>query len=122
MDALRRYCLSFPQARENLQWGEQLCFKVGGKIFAILSLDAVPQRLCFKCAAEKFDELLEREDIRPAPYLGRYKWAVLERLDALPPDELREFIAESYAMVAAKAAIPERGRRRSASEIGKPKR
>lgn len=120
-DAIRRYCLSFAQARENLQWGEDLCFKVGGKIFAILSLDAVPLRICFKCAPEKFEELLEREDVRPAPYVGRYKWVMLDRLDALPAAELRELIGESYAMVAAKVS-PKRGKTAAKTKMRKPKR
>jgi predicted DNA-binding protein (MmcQ/YjbR family) len=101
-EALREYCLSFPRTREKLQWGDNLCFKVGEKIFAILGLDSIPQRLCFKCAPEKFEELLESEGVRPAPYLGRYKWVMVEALDALPADELRELIAVSYEMVAAK--------------------
>lgn len=102
-DSIREYCLSFPQAKENLQWGDDLCFKVGGKIFTILGLDSVPQRMCFKCTPEKFAELCEMEDIHPAPYVGRYKWVMLDRLDALGDRELKELIGESYAMVAAKA-------------------
>ena len=31
-------------------------------------------RLCLKCAPETFAELIEREDIHAAPYVGRYKW------------------------------------------------
>ena len=119
IESIRKYCLSFPQARENLQWGAELCFKVGGKIFAILSLDSVPQRLCFKCTPQRFEELLEIEDIRPAPYLGRYKWVMLERLNALPPTEARELIGESYAMIAAKVRGSARGKRVSKSKIGK---
>lgn len=103
VDSIRQYCLSFPRTTENLQWGDDLCFKVGGKIFAILSLESVPPRLCFKCTAEKFAELCEREDIVPAPYVGRYKWVLLQRLDVLGSGELGNLIAESYAMVAAKA-------------------
>jgi predicted DNA-binding protein (MmcQ/YjbR family) len=122
IDAIRRYCLSFPHAKENLQWGDDLCFKVGGKIFAIVSLDAVPPRLCFKCAPEKFDELLEREDVRPAPYLGRYKWIMLERLDALPPEESRELIGESYAIVSAKVRTPKRSKTRARRKIKKGKK
>ena len=38
VDFVRDHCLSFPNAKESLQWGETLCFKVGGKIFATLSL------------------------------------------------------------------------------------
>jgi predicted DNA-binding protein (MmcQ/YjbR family) len=101
VDAIREFCLAFPESTENLQWGDELCFKVGGKIFLMLGLDN--PRLCFKCTPEVFAELIEREDIRPAPYVGRYKWVMLDRIDAAPWDELQELIAQSYAMVAAKA-------------------
>ncbi len=101
VDAIREYCLAFPSATENLQWGDELCFKVGGKIFLMLGLDN--PRLCLKCKPETFAELIEREDIRPAPYVGRYKWVMLDSLDAVRWDELRELIRESYEMVVAKA-------------------
>jgi predicted DNA-binding protein (MmcQ/YjbR family) len=101
VDAIREYCLAFPSARENLQWGDDLCFKVRGKIFLIVGLEN--PRLCLKCTPETFAELMEREHIGPAPYLGRYQWAMLDRLDAVGWDELRELIRESYEMVEAKA-------------------
>jgi predicted DNA-binding protein (MmcQ/YjbR family) len=103
VDSVRGYCLSFSQAREKLQWGETLCFKVDGKIFAMLSLDSVPPSLCFKCTPEKFVELCEQEGIRPAPYVGRYKWVLLERLDVVRDEELEELIRQSYEMVTAKS-------------------
>ncbi len=103
VDGIRNYCLTFPDAAENLQWGDDLCFKVRGKIFATLALTAVPQKLCFKCTPEIFAELTEREDIHPAPYVGRYSWIILDRLDALRGDELEDYIRQSYEMVAAKA-------------------
>jgi len=101
VDSIRAYCLAFPRATEKLQWGDDLCFKIGGKIFAIVGLDN--PRLCFKCTPETFAELIEREDIHPAPYVGRYKWVMLDRLDAVGEAELKDLIAQSYAMVAAKA-------------------
>ncbi|HZS95625.1 MAG TPA: MmcQ/YjbR family DNA-binding protein [Terriglobales bacterium] len=101
IDSIRAYCLNFPKATEKLQWGDDLCFKVAGKIFAMLGLDN--PRLCFKCSPEVFAELIEREDIRPAPYVGRYKWVMLDRLDAVSDRELEDFIQQSYTMVAAKA-------------------
>src|SRR5258708_21071783 len=101
VDTIREFCLAFPQASETLEWGDELCFKVGGKIFVMFGLDN--PRLCFKCTAETFSDLTEREDIRPAPYVGRYKWVMLDRLDAVRWEELREFIQKSYEMVAAKA-------------------
>ena len=102
IDALRKFCLSFPEAAENLQWGDDLCFKVGGKIFTIVNLESVPQKICFKCDPEIFVELTEREGIVPAPYVGRYKWVLLERLDAVTDSELRSLIQQSYEMVVAK--------------------
>jgi predicted DNA-binding protein (MmcQ/YjbR family) len=101
VDTIREFCLTFPQATENLQWGDELCFKIGGKIFAMLGLDN--PRLCFKCTPEIFAELIEREDIRPAPYVGRYKWVMLDRIDAVPWNELKDLIRQSYETVAAKA-------------------
>lgn len=100
VDSVRDYCLSFPQAKETLQWGETLCFKAGGKIFAMLSLAAVPPSLCFKCAPERFVELCELEGIRPAPYVGRYKWVLLERLGVLGDEEIEDLIRQSHQMVA----------------------
>jgi|SRR5450755_359563 predicted DNA-binding protein (MmcQ/YjbR family) len=122
VEAIRRYCLSFPGAKENLQWGDDLCLKVEGKIFAIVTLDSVPQRFCCKCAPEKFEELLEQEDIRAAPYLGRYKWIMLDRLDALPPEEMRKLIRESYAMVSAKVRAPKPGKSGAPGKIKKRKK
>jgi predicted DNA-binding protein (MmcQ/YjbR family) len=104
-DSIRKYCLSFPQATENLQWEDDLCFKVGGKIFVVLGLDSVPQRICFKCTPEKFAELCELDGIGPAPYVGRYHWVMLDRLNALPDAELEDLIGQSYAMVAAKTKL-----------------
>ena len=119
VDSIRRFCLSFPQAKENLQWGDDLCFKVGGKIFAVLGLNAVPPCLSFKCTPESFAELVEQEGIIPAPYVGRYKWVLLQRLDALPGAELEDLIRQSYEMVSAKIAKP--GKRKKQTSKRKKK-
>jgi|SRR5579884_3290435 len=115
IDTIRALCLSLPHATENVQWEDELCFKVAGKIFAMVGLASVPQRLVFKCDPETFAELTEREGIVPAPYVGRYKWVMLERMDALSDSEMDQFIRESYAMVVAKA-------RPASAAVRKPKR
>jgi predicted DNA-binding protein (MmcQ/YjbR family) len=103
VELIREYCLSFPEATENIQWGDDLCFKVRGKIFVVLGLGKVPQQLCFKVDPERFAELVEHEDIIPAPYLARYKWVLLQRLDVLRRAELEDLIRQSYEMVVLKA-------------------
>ena len=117
IESLRTYCLSFPKATENIQWGHDLCFKIMGKMFVVaaLEIEARP-RLCFKCTPDSFAELIERAGMAPAPYVGRYQWVGLESLDTLGVRELKELIAKSYELVAAK--LPKAARRRSVRRTG----
>ena len=103
VDSLRAFCLSFPNATEKLQWGEELCFKAGKKIFAMINLGSVPPAVIFKCTPESFAELTEREGIAPSPYVGRYKWVRVSSLEVLPDFELRNLVRQSYEMVSVKS-------------------
>jgi len=98
IDSLRNYCLSFPHATEDVQWGNDLLFRVSGKIFAVMSLEP-PHSLAFKCSPEKFDELIEIEDVVPAPYMARNKWVMMKRLDAIADRELKILIKTSFDMI-----------------------
>jgi predicted DNA-binding protein (MmcQ/YjbR family) len=102
IDWIRDLCLSFPHTTEQIQWGDDLVFKVAGKIHAITVLRPAKTWLCFKVSAEKFAELTERPGIIPAPYLARAKWIALETKDALSSGELTLLLRESYDMVVAK--------------------
>lgn len=99
IDAIRKHCLGFPHAAENVQWGCDLCFKVDGKLFAVAPLEVAPVCLSFKCTPESFAELCERPDVIPAPYMARAQWVALQSLNAIADDELRELLAESYRLV-----------------------
>src|SRR5215469_949396 len=102
VDWLRKTCLAFPGASEQVQWGYDLVFKVGGKMFAIAPLEPAPICLAFKCGDESFAELTERPNVIPAPYLARARWAALETDNAIPRRELLELLRTSYQLVAAK--------------------
>lgn len=119
VELIQRFCLTFPHATEKLQWGDTLCFKVGGKLFAILNLNSVPPRLVLKCTPEKFGELVEREGIVPAAYVGRYNWVSVEREDALPWPELQDLVRKSYALVVAKVRKADLEKKKSARKINK---
>src|SRR5882672_11408440 len=99
---LRKICLAFPGATEQIQWGNDLLFKVGGKMFAVTPLEPASVSLSFKASPENFAELTERPNIIPAPYLARAQWVALQTRDALPADELASLLRESYDMVFAK--------------------
>jgi predicted DNA-binding protein (MmcQ/YjbR family) len=99
---LRKVCLSLPHTTEQIQWGNDLLFKVHGKMFAITPLEPAPVCLTFKCTDEAFAELTERPNLIPAPYLARAKWAALEKRDAIARAELAELLRTSYELVLAK--------------------
>lgn len=101
-DELRKLCLSFPGATEHEIWGNDLTFKVGDKMFAHTVLEVASVWLSFKASDEKFAELVERQDVIPAPYLARAKWVALESREAIPAAELRELLLEAYDLVVAK--------------------
>ena len=104
VDWIRELCLSFPDVAEDMPWGDDLCFKVRGKIFTGLVLsDGRFPRITLKCAPETFNEMLEIEGIAPAPYVGRYKWIQVANSKMLPANELESLIRQSYELVAAKA-------------------
>ena len=102
IDWVRKLCLSFPGAIEQVVWEGDLTFKVGGKMFAHTVLEVAPIWLSFKCSGEKFAELTERASVIPAPYLARAQWVALETKDAIAPDELAVLLREAYDIVAAK--------------------
>ena len=104
LERLRRLCMSFPAATEQIQWGHDLVFKIGGRMFCVACSEpqAVSTVASVKCDPEAFAELTERDGIVPAPYLARAMWVAMERYDALDDGEWREVVARSYALVTAK--------------------
>ena len=106
IDWLRKTCLAFPRATEQIQWGHDLVFKVAGKMFAVAPLEPAPVCLSFKCSDESFAELTERPKIIPAPYMARAKWIALESSDGISRAELLELLRTSYDLVFAR--LPKR--------------
>lgn len=102
LDQLRKLCLSLPGTTEQIQWGDDLLFKVGGKMFAVTRLEPAKVWLSLKANPENFAELTERPGIIPAPYLARANWIALESPGALPDAELAQLLRESYELVRAK--------------------
>ncbi len=109
IEEVRAYCLSFPHVTENVQWGNDLVFKIAGKMFAVTVLDSASKYcLSFKCTEERFAELIEADGIDPAPYSARYHWVALQRFDVLSEKELKGLLRNSYDLVFAK--LPKKAR------------
>ena len=100
IEQVRKFCLSLPHVTERVQWGNDLLFCIGEKMFSVVALDATSDHcMSFKSTPEKFAELIEQEGIVPAPYVARYHWVALERFDALPPRELKELLKTAYQLI-----------------------
>jgi len=103
LEKIRDYCLSLPHATEEVLWQKDLVFKMSGKMFAVIGLDAGPaSQFSFKCRPEEFAELTELDGIIPAPYAARYHWVAVQKPDALSQAEIKRLIKDSYEMVKAK--------------------
>jgi predicted DNA-binding protein (MmcQ/YjbR family) len=102
VESIRKICLSFPKATEQLQWGDHLLLKIAGKMFAVASLEPSKAVLSFKVTPETFAELTERPNIVPAPYLARASWVALESYEALDLAEAKALLRTSYELVLAR--------------------
>lgn len=108
IDWVRKVCLALPHTTEDVQWEHNLLFRIAGKIYCIANLEpGVSQtKIAFKCMPEKFAELVEIENIIPAPYMARNHWVAMTEVDALRPPETQELIEYSYRLVLEK--LPKR--------------
>lgn len=124
LDGLRAMCKVLPCATEDVKWGHDLCFCVGGKMFAAVNLEP-PHQLAFKCTPETFAELIERAGIIPAPYMARNMWVQEKELgEALERRELEPLLKTAYELVVAKlpkARQPGRPTKRTATRRSSPR-
>ena len=103
IEILRSICSKFPAVTEDVKWGNDLCFCVGGKMFSVTSLEP-PHQFSFKVTEEEFDELSESDGFQPAPYLARAKWVLCTDSSKLSKKELKNYLQQSYDLI--KAKIP----------------
>jgi predicted DNA-binding protein (MmcQ/YjbR family) len=113
---VRKRCLSFPHATETVQWGDNLVFKVAGKVFAVAALAPAKTVLAFKIDPRDFAELVEWPGIIQAPYFAKTQWVALEREDALSRAEIQESLKRSYDLVVSK--LP----KKTQADLGKKRR
>jgi predicted DNA-binding protein (MmcQ/YjbR family) len=104
LEDFREFCLTKPEATEGTPFGEdRLVFKVGGKMFALASLDDVPPRVNLKCDPERALDLRDRyEEVQPGYHMNKKHWNTIELSGGIPEAELRRMIDHSYDLVVAR--------------------
>jgi predicted DNA-binding protein (MmcQ/YjbR family) len=114
----REYCLSKHSATEDTPFGpDVLVFKVGGKMFALATLDEVPPRVNLKCDPDLALDLRDRyEQVTPGYHMNKKHWNSVEIGGDIPNIELRKMIDHSYELIVKslpKAARPNQRRLRA---------
>ena len=101
IELLRKFCLSLPAVTEDIKWGHDLCFCIGGKMFAVAGLDG-PFQCSMKIKDEEFEELSNRSGFMPAPYMARNKWVLVTDATKWNKKEWEQHLSLSYDMVKSK--------------------
>lgn len=97
MEWITEYCLTKPGAVKDYPFGpEPLVIKVGGKMFALLSGQAISLK-CDPVVAENLRE--KNEAITPGYHMNKKHWNSIRVDGSLSADEIRSMIDHSYELV-----------------------
>lgn len=100
-DEVLDLCANLPGAIEDYPFGDGVAvFKVGGRMFALVSLDAEPGSVNLKCDPELALALRAKyAAVRPGYHQNKRHWNTVELDGSIEDDELREMIDHSYELV-----------------------
>jgi predicted DNA-binding protein (MmcQ/YjbR family) len=102
-EAQRALAATLPGATEDVKWGADLVYSVGGKMFCVFLLEAGRAVRCsFKVDDGRFLELTGVPGVIPAPYLARAKWVQVAPGHGLAGADLDALVRQSHALVAAR--------------------
>ncbi len=112
VETFRDFCLRKAGATESTPFGEeQLVFKVGSKMFALLAFEEMPATANLKCDPDRALELRDRyEDVTPGYHMNKKHWNTVVIDGAIPQSELEKMIDHSYELVLRSLSKAERAR------------
>lgn len=101
IESLRQHCLNKKATEESLPFGpDTLVFKVGGKIYLLASLNAVPLQFNVKCSPEEAEALREQHPcVQPGYHMNKKHWNTILADGTASDSLLRKWIDDSYTLV-----------------------
>ena len=98
---VEEYLLSMPNARLDYPFGDGVAvYKVGDKMFALISEGKEPVNLSLKCDPQLAETLRERYDeVMPGYHLNKKHWNTIVLSGQLSWDEVKDLIRHSYDLV-----------------------
>jgi len=102
IESLRNYCLSKPRVEETTPFGpDTLVYKVNGKMFLLVGLNEEQLRFNVKCDPEKAIQLREEHTcVLPGYHMNKKHWNTIVVDGSAPVKLLKEWIDDSYALIA----------------------
>jgi len=99
-------------AVEDYPFGDEVAvYKVGGRMFALVSLDGDRGSVNLKCDPDLVLELRDRYPaVRPGYHQDKRHWNTVELDGSIPESELREMIEQSYELVVNRLPRADRAR------------
>jgi predicted DNA-binding protein (MmcQ/YjbR family) len=102
IEDIQSICKAMPGVSEDIKWGNDLVFTIGGKMFCVVGLDQNPTTASFKVTEEEFEEMCNRPGFKPAPYVAKYKWVLIEDISEMNKTEWKHYLQQSYELVKGK--------------------
>jgi len=98
---VEEYILSMPNARLDYPFGEGVAvYKVGDKMFALISEDKKPLQISLKCDPQLAITLREKyETVLEGYHLNKKHWNTILLTGQLPWEEIQGLILHSYNLV-----------------------
>lgn len=97
---LKEHCRSLAGTSEDIKWGHDLVFSIGGKMYAAFDIDNESE-LGFKCDDADFDRLTEEiPGIIPAPYAARFGWVKVLGEAKISNTDLKALLTKAHREVA----------------------
>lgn len=103
-DDVLAFCAGMAGAFEDYPFGDEVAvFKVGGKMFALVTLDGEPGSVSVKCDPDLALELRARyAAVKPGYHLNKRHWNSVELDGSIEDVELQEMIEHSYMLIVSK--------------------
>jgi predicted DNA-binding protein (MmcQ/YjbR family) len=94
-------CLELPGAVEDYPFGDGVAvFKVGGRMFALVSLEGAAGSMTLKCDPDVAVELRARHPaVRPGYHANKRHWNTVDLDGSIDDDEIRWMVEHSHELV-----------------------
>jgi predicted DNA-binding protein (MmcQ/YjbR family) len=99
VEDIQMICRQMPAVTEDIKWGHDLVFSIGGKMFCVAGLEQSPTTASFKVKDEEFEEMCNRPGFKPAPYVAKYKWVWIEDINKMKKTDWKKYLQQSYDLV-----------------------